>query len=155
VAAPALCLLLVGELAAVPFDLRPALPVPAPYRVLARLPAGAVVEFPYFFIGDDLHRNALYMLYSTTHWRPMVNGYSDFIPDDYLRTKRTISTFPSQEAFHLLRQRGARYTMFHLQMYDYRSREKLLERLDRYRPYLRQLVQADDVLLYEITDWPQ
>jgi hypothetical protein len=143
------------ELAAVPLDLRNALPVPAAHRALAGLPAGAVAEFPYFFLERDLYRNSLYMLYSTAHWHPLVNGYSDFIPADYRPTMVAISTFPSREAFRLIRERGARYAVFHLQLYDRRSREKLMDALARYKDDLRPLVQADDVWLYEITGWPQ
>lgn len=152
--APVAVLLLLGELAAVPFDLRPALDTPAVYRALAALPAGVVAEFPFFFREQDFHRNTLYMLHSTRHWRPLVNGYSDRVPVNYGETAVAISTFPSREAFRLLRERGAKYVVFHLQLYDHRSRAKLLDALDRYRDYLRPLQREDDVWLYEIVGWP-
>ena len=145
---------LVLELAAVPLDLRPALRRPAPYQTLAVLPAGAVAEFPYFFLERDLYRNSLYMLHSTAHWHPLVNGYSDFIPPGYRETVVAISTFPSREAFRLLRERGARYAVFHPNLFDHRSREKLVERLGRYKDYVRELARDDETWLYEIVAWP-
>jgi hypothetical protein len=152
--APVAVLLLLGELAAVPFDLRPALGTPAAHRMLAALPEGVVAEFPFFFREEDFHRNTLYMLYSTAHWRPLVNGYSDRVPVNYRETAVAISTFPSREAFRLLRGRGTKYVVFHLQLYDHRSRAKLIEALDRYRDYVRPLGREDDVWLYEIVGWP-
>jgi hypothetical protein len=73
---------LLVEHASVPLDLRKALPVPAALQALAMLPSGALAEFPYFYLEHDLYRTSQYMLYSTAHWHPLVNGYSDFIPDD-------------------------------------------------------------------------
>jgi hypothetical protein len=152
---PAIVLAVAGavvvlELAAVPWDVRDAVPVPGPYRVLARLPAGTVAEFPFFFRPIDFHRNSLYMLYSTAHWHPLVNGYSDYIPDDFKQVVIPVSSFPAWEALGILQARGTRYVVFHLDLYDSRSREKLLERIERYRDYIRPLSQSGSVMLFEI-----
>lgn len=152
---PGLVLLLaaaaaVAELSAVPWDVRDALPVARPYRMLAQLPPGSVAEFPFFFRPIDFHRHSLYMLYSTAHWHPLVNGYSDFVPDDFRQMVVPVSSFPAWEALGILSAHGARYVMFHLDLYDARSREKLLERIERYREYIRPLAQEGDVWLYEI-----
>lgn len=140
----------VAELSAVPWDVRDAPPVPQPYRVLAGLPAGAVAEFPFFFRPIDFHRHSIYMLYSTMHWHPLVNGYSDYVPDDFRAMAVPVSSFPAWEALGILRAHGARYVVFHLDWYDSRSREKLLERIERYREYIRPLAQDGDVRLFEI-----
>jgi hypothetical protein len=145
----------VADVAAVPWDTRDALPVPAAYRSLAGLPPGTVAEFPFFFRKIDFHRHSLYMLYSTVHWHPLVNGYSDRIPDDFEPMVIPVSSFPTWEAFAILRRHGTRYVVFHLDLYDSRSREKLLERLDRYKLFLRPMVQRDDVWLFEIVQWPE
>ena len=44
-----------------------------------------------------------------------------------------LSSFPTRESFRILGRAGARYVVFHLDMYDARSRERLLERIDTYR----------------------
>lgn len=150
----AACVLVGVETAAFPLDLRPALPVPSPYNLLAGLPRGAVAEFPFYYLEQDFHRNSLYMLYSTRHWQPLVNGYSDYIPDDFRQSVISISTFPAREAFRLLRLRGARYAVFHLNLMDHRAVPRLYDALWRYRDYLRPLAQEGDVLLYEIVAWP-
>jgi hypothetical protein len=83
------------------------------YRMLAQLPPGAVVEFPYFFRREDVFGHSSYMLGSTAHWHPLINGYSDFLPPGFLEEARTIAEFPGAEAVHLLQARGARYVVIH------------------------------------------
>jgi hypothetical protein len=151
----ALAALAVADVAAVPWDVREAVPVPAAYRLLAKLPPGGVASFPFFFRPIDFHRHSIYMLYSTVHWHPIVNGYSDRIPEDFKAMVIPVSSFPAWEAFGILKRHGTRYVVFHLDWYDGRSREKLLERIDRYKLFLRPMVQQDDVWLYEIAQWPE
>ena len=134
--------------------LRDAPPVPEAYRALARLPRGPVAEFPYFYQRSDFPRHAAYMLGSTIHFQALINGYSDHIPAEFRATVVPLSSFPTREAFGVLGRIGARYVVFHLNGYDRRSREKVLQRLQEYQRFLRPLVQQDDVWLFEIVDWP-
>jgi hypothetical protein len=151
----ALVLIAAADLMQAPLTaLRQAEPFPAAYQTLAIQPPGAVVEFPYFYERSDFPRHAIYMLNSTTHWMPLVNGYSDHIPQEFRNQVRPLSSFPTRESFQILGRDGARYVVFHLNMYDRRSRERLLERLDTYRTYLRPLVQEGDVWLFEIVGFP-
>jgi hypothetical protein len=129
-------------------------PFPEAYRVLASLPRGPVAEFPYFYSRSDFPRHAEYMLGSTVHFQPLINGYSDYIPQTWRATVRPLSSFPTRESFMILGRIGARYVVFHLRSYDRRSRERLLERLETYGRFLRPIVKQDDVWLYEIVDWP-
>jgi hypothetical protein len=133
---------------------RVAEPFPAVYRVLATLPRGAVAEFPYWYERHDFPRHAYYMLNSTSHWQPLINGYSDHIPADFRKTVVPLSSFPSRESFGILAKAGARYVVFHLDMYNARLRERLMDRLQTYSPYLRPIVREGDVWLFEIVDWP-
>ena len=136
--------------------LREAPPVPEAYRTLARLPRAPLAEFPYFVRRTDYPRHAEYMLGSTYHWQPLVNGYSDFIPGDVPAHRRgPLSYFPTRESFRILSDLGARYVVFHLNGYNTRATAtELIERIGRYQQFLRPLVQQDDVWLYEIVDWP-
>ena len=145
----------VAELTNAPLaQFREVRPVPPVYRVLATLPHGAVAEFPYWYERYDFPRHAYYMLNSTMHWQPLVNGYSDYIPNDFRRSVVPLSSFPTRESFGILGRVGARYVVFHLDMYNARARERLMERLGTYSPYLRPLVQEGSVWLYEIVAWP-
>jgi hypothetical protein len=153
-AAAAACALAVAELISVPLPFRQAPAVPTPYVMLAHLPPGAVAEFPFFYREIDFHRHAAYMLNSTSHWKPLVNGYSDYLPVDFRAMAIPVSSFPVVEAFNILHKHGARYVVFHANWYDHRSLEKVQDRLRQYRPYLRELISEGDIWLYEIVGWP-
>lgn len=155
IAAAAVSLLAAAEFAAVPLtQYRDAEPLSQVYRQLATLPYGPVIELPYWYERSDFPRHAYYMLNSTSHWMPLINGYSDHIPEDFRKTVLPLSSFPTRESFRILGRAGARYAVFHLNFYDARSRQRLIERLDSYARYLRLLARDEDVWLYEIVDWP-
>ena len=139
-----------------PLRMREAPPLPAVYRTLARLPRGPVIEVPFWSDRLAYHRHAEYMLASTYHWQPLINGYSDHIPQDFRDAALPLSGFPSQDSFRILEQRGARYVVVHLDLMDAPSRESIIDRLDReYVNYLRPIEKDGDVWLYEIIAWPR
>jgi hypothetical protein len=122
--------------------------------MLATSPRGAVAELPYWYNRPDFPRHAYYMLNSTTHWFPLINGYSDHIPAHFRATALPLASFPSYESFGILGRAGARYVIFHTNMYDARSKRRLTERLETYAQYLRPLSVEGTVWLYEIVGWP-
>jgi hypothetical protein len=132
----------------------PARDVPRAYKVLASAEPGAVAEFPFYHRTEDRFRQTLYMLGSTAHWQPLVNGYSDFIPPDFVAGAPLLEGFPNPEGFAWLRERHTRYVVFHLGLYDGDSRARLLERLDEHADYLKPRYTYGTVLLYEIVAWP-
>jgi hypothetical protein len=144
-----------AELATMPLvQFRKTEPLAPAYRVLATLPRGPVIELPYWYERSDFPRHAYYMLNSTAHWHPLVNGYSDHIPADFRTSVIPLSSFPTQESFAILARIGPRYVVFHLDMYDTRLRQRLFDRLKTYSEYLRPLSQEGSVWLYEIVAWP-
>lgn len=147
-------LLMAAELFRAPIGLQTREPINPAYRMLADLRYGPVAEFPFFYNRSDFPRHAAYMLNSTVHWQPLINGYSDHIPQDFRDMVIPMSSFPTRESFRLLQERRARYVVFHLNWYDRRSRERLMERLNTYQEFLRPLSQVNDIWLYEIARWP-
>ena len=139
-----------------PLRMREAPPLSNVYRTLARLPRGPVIELPYWSESISFHRHAEYMVDSAYHWQPLINGYSDHIPQDFRDHARPLSGFPSREAFAILEPVRARYAVVHLNLFDAQSRAALIDRLDReYVNYLRPLEKDGDVWLYEIIGWPR
>jgi hypothetical protein len=143
-----------AELAVIPIRWPEARSLPSPYRILAGLPRGPVVEMPFFYRRQDFPRHTLYMLSSTYHWQPLINGYSDVIPPDFREMVNSVSRFPSRESFAILRRLGARYAVFHVNLYEPLNRRWALEGLEEFAPYLRLIARDGDVWLYEIIDWP-
>jgi hypothetical protein len=139
-----------------PLRMREAPPLPDVYRTLARLPRGPVIELPFWSDRIAYHRHAEYMLDSAYHWQPLINGYSDHIPQDFRDNALPLSGFPSKDSFAILEPLGARYAVVHLNLVDPQTREALIDRLDReYVNYLRPLDEDRDVRLYEIIGFPR
>jgi hypothetical protein len=158
----ALVLLLVAELGVKtpewgwpswPLRERPALSV-ADQR-LAALPRGVLLEFPFPYVSSNYHNHAPAMFWSTYHWQPLVNGYSDLIPPDFHAIALPINGFPNPEAFAIARARNVRYVLWRIDRYDAASQAVLRERLARYPTELRPLLQSPDGWLFEIVSWPQ
>jgi hypothetical protein len=151
-----LFLLVVADLYRAPLRMREAAPLPHVYRTLGGLPRAPVIELPYWSDSIAFHRHAEYMLASTAHWQPLVNGYSDHIPQDFRDQAATLSRFPSRESFAALEPLAARYAVFHLDLMAPNDRDHLIRRLDvEYANYLRPLEKDGNVWLYEIVAWPR
>jgi hypothetical protein len=76
---------------------------PAIYRSIDHTAGVVLAEFP---IEANEVFNIPYMYFSTWHWRPMINGYSGFIPSSYASVSPVLATFPNQDAIAELRRRG-------------------------------------------------
>jgi hypothetical protein len=137
----------------VPWPLERLPPVPRAYRVLAGLPRGAVVELPFQYDPQSLHQHAKAMMMSTFHWQPLVNGYSDFIPPDFLAIAAPLNQFLDQQAFDIMRARQVRYIVVRINDYGPYS-ASLLARLPAYEPHLQLIADDQGVRLYQITSWP-
>ena len=142
------------ELAGIPLGWREAPRLPSPYLLLATLPRGPVVELPFFETRPDFPRHTFYMLWSTYHWQPLVNGYSDYIPADFREIVVPVSHFPTIESFKLLQPIGARYVVFHMTFFDTATQQDIERRIQDFEGYLRPLAHDDEVWLYEIVGYP-
>jgi hypothetical protein len=149
----ALALVTAAELA-VPLKWPEVQPVENAYRLLARLPRGPVIEMPFYYPQVGLYQHAKYMLASTAHWMPLVNGYSDYIPPDFTDHVMTLAPFPSRDAFKLLEPKRVRYVVFHMYGYNSENRNDVLARLKQFAPYLRPLYDDGGTRLYEIVGFP-
>jgi hypothetical protein len=129
-------------------------PVEPVYRTLATLPRGPVIEMPFFYPAVGLFQHTKYMLASTAHWMPMVNGYSDYIPPDFYEHVMLLAPFPSRDAFKILEPNAVRYAVFHMNGYNTENRNDVLARLKEFEPYLRPLYSDETTRLYEIVGFP-
>jgi hypothetical protein len=90
---------------------------PPLYAWLAQQPRGVVAELPMprleFWPGDDPRLTYL----STFHWKPIVNGYSGYMPQSYANRLLVTRNFPNDEALAWLRHDRVRYLVVHLYRY--------------------------------------
>jgi len=136
-----------------PLDEMP--PLPGAYRMLAALPTGAVIEYPFPYRRPDFHNHTKAMLPSAFHWQPLVNGYSDFTPAGFEAFAVPANAFPDPESFRLLRERNVRYVVWRAAEYNDQARAVLEARFPPYLEHLRLLTRDQDVWLYEIVSWPE
>jgi hypothetical protein len=139
---------------AFPLRFREVPPVSPVYKMLATLPVGPVIELPFYSSNRELFGHARYMLNSTAHWMPLINGYSDYIPPDFVEAAPTLRAFPSRDAFKLLAEKHARYAIFHMDLYAGEDRAAAGTRITEFARFLTPLYADDDTKLYAIAGVP-
>lgn len=143
----------VAELTIYPLRWYRAPVVPGAYAVLARQPRGPLAEFPFYGERVAFPLHAQYMLFSTMHWMPMVNGYSDVIPRDFREAAFVLDSFPSNDAFAVLARRRVRYIGIHWDMFGGRH-DEIRRRMEPYAANVRLLSGDDRMSLYEVVRYP-
>jgi hypothetical protein len=113
-AAALLCVLVNAEALRAPLAYRPFTEIPRIYADLAQVPDAVVAELP-FWPPRVWQPNALLMLNSTRHWRPILNGYSGFQPQSYRDNFEALKHFPDDVSLIALHQRGVTHVVVHRQ----------------------------------------
>jgi hypothetical protein len=105
---------------------------PDVYTFLQKVPGkqdqSAVIELP---MSSGF--NVFYMFWSTRHWRPLVNGYSGYIPRDYDETVKRMKTFPDAASIARLRTLNVEYILVHEYYYGQQERTALILSMVRSR----------------------
>ena len=141
--------LAVADITVIPIRWARAPEVPSPYRLLADSLRGPLAEFPFYGERVAFPLHTQYMLFSTFHWMPMVNGYSDVIPLDFREAAVVLGGFPSTDAFAALARRRVRYIGVHWDMYGPRA-DEIRGRLEPFAGKLRTLAADGRMTLYEV-----
>jgi hypothetical protein len=97
--------------------LRPGGPAPAVYRYVRSLPDTTVIaELPF----AELWYNTRYLLFSTVHWHPIVNGFTSFFPPAYMERVRWLvnPVRTPDEAWQALRSGRATHVIVHTGAWD-------------------------------------
>jgi hypothetical protein len=79
--------------------------VPAIFETLNTPGPEVVVIFP-FYGPQDLFMNARYMMVSTAFWKPMLNGYSGYMPVRYIEHTQNLGGFPDERSIGYLQSLG-------------------------------------------------
>jgi hypothetical protein len=156
----ALVVMLAAELGAKPAgwgwpSLRSVPPVPIAYQRLSQMARAPLVVFPFPYVSTDFHNHSWAMFWSTYHWLPIVNGYSDVIPPGFRSIALPINGFPDPASFAIMREREVRYVVWHRDRYNTAARAVLDERLRHYAEYLRPIVRSEEEWLFEIVRYPE
>lgn len=125
--------------------------IPPVYAELAKTPApGAVVELP-LHEGEAITEESLPMYYSTVHWKPLVNGYSGWWPNDYWELVGRLRHFPTSRSLRFLLERApVRYVVVHYDKIPQPRRRLLEAEMHRYRERMPVRFRFGDDVVYEI-----
>jgi len=125
-----LCLAVLFEYRVSPLALveYPNEPTPV-YKVFRNLPPGIVAEFPMPRPDSPPFNDPKYAYMSTFHWMPLLNGYSGFYPQSYLRRLARLREFPDEESVASLRRENTRYLIIHEDGYPEGERLRIVNRL--------------------------
>jgi hypothetical protein len=105
---------LVLEYWSAPIATRPAeAEVPPVYAWLAGEPPSVVLELPLPTPQTLWRYETSHQYNSIHHWQRLVNGYSGYAPDSYLRLLERMREFPSESSMALLRERDVDLVIFH------------------------------------------
>lgn len=115
---------------------------------ILRHTSGTVAVIP-FYGPERVFRNADYLLESTRHWRPMLNGYSGLTPESYVRHAAQFASFPRADALEALRAAGVTHMIVHeAALSDWADAQTV--RAVRESTGLRLLARDQDVAVYAL-----
>jgi hypothetical protein len=129
---------------------------PPVYRWLAEQPGrDPVVHLPMLDVYGLERRPAfhesIYMVYSTLHWKPLVNGYAGIEPRRYVQLRELLRSFPSPESLAGLRAAGTRYVVVHRKGYGPNQWGRLQARMpEALGSSLRELAVLGSDTVYEL-----
>jgi hypothetical protein len=96
-----------------PFEYRRFEGIPRIYDLLAQEPGPVVLAETPFYPPHAVFENADYVLNSTAHWRPLMNGYSGYTPASYAKVAWTFWYFPDERAIAAMREAGVTHVTVH------------------------------------------
>ncbi len=104
--------------------------VPPVYRWLAKEGTGPVVELPLY---GKKRFWALYLYFSTYHWRGVPIGRTSFYPPSHELLATTVSRFPDETSVEVLDRLGVRTVVVDPEVWEPRERTHRLQQLDAIR----------------------
>jgi hypothetical protein len=123
-----LSLVCLGEYWSSPIGVRPFDPRSSEAHMwLAEQPRGTVVlELPAPTGASLWLHEAGYQLQSIHHWQTLVNGYSAFPPEHYVRLINELPRFPERDVIFMLRKIGVKYILVNRVFYQAEEFDRLM-----------------------------
>src|SRR5262249_54865906 len=114
------------------------------YSRVSGIRGAVVAELPLVPPAASFH-NAHYMLNSTANWKPLLNGYSGFLPESYGEHLEELGGFPDARAINALKRIGVTHAFVHMDSFSAQDAAAIVR-----SPALRRIAQEGPVALYEI-----
>jgi hypothetical protein len=93
------------------------------------------------------------MYFSTAHFKPLVNGYSGWWPNDYWELVGRLRHFPTARSLRFLLERvPVRYVVVHYDRIPRPRRRELEAGMERYRDVLPAAFRSGSDVVYEVLE---
>ena len=90
------------------------------------------------------------MYHSTAHFKPLVNGFSGWWPNDYWELVGRLRHFPTARILRFLEERApVRYIVIHYDRFPEPRRRRLEEAMERYRARMPLRLRIGSDAVYE------
>lgn len=127
--------------------------IPEAHRWLATAPSSegeAVLVLP-IHEGEAIIHESLYMYFSTVHFKPLVNGYSGWWPNDYWEVVGRLRHFPTARILRFLLDRvPVRYVVIHYDLIPEPRRHQLEAGMARYHERMPVVFRMGNDVVHEI-----
>lgn len=123
--------------------------IPGLYRLLADEPGPVVLAEQPFFPRAGIFLNSPYVLASTVHWRPLMNGYSGYTPASYQHYADAFWYFPEDWAIKAMKDAGVTHVMVHAGAF-HKDRMAVLPVIDKRPDFELMGVGRHDLRLYRL-----
>lgn len=123
--------------------------IPGVYRLLADEPGPVVLVEQPFFPRSGIFLNSPYVLASTAHWRPLMNGYSGYTPASYQRYADAFWYFPEDWAIKAMKDAGVTHVMVHAAAF-HKDRMAVLPVIDKRPDFELIAIGRHDLRLYRL-----
>ena len=121
-------------------------------------PGSVVLEMP-MPTNEALWRyETTYLIRSTHHWQPLVNGYSGFVPEQYRQTLERMRGFPDDRSIERLRELDVRFIVLNRVYYGGEEFTELIARVAlaaHLRPVQSFGTGTDQIVILEMNQTPE
>jgi len=117
--------------------------------MLAAEPGPVVLVEQPFFPRWAIFQNGPYVLASTAHWRPLMNGYSGYTPDTYQGYADAFWYFPQDWAIDAMKRAGVTHVMVHPASF-HKDHQLVLPVLDARPDFTLLGIGPDGIRLYRL-----
>ncbi len=132
-----------------PMEYQPFRGIPGVYKLLATEPGPVVLAEQPFFLRQGIFLNGPYVLASTAHWRPLMNGYSGYTPATYDRYAEAFWSFPTEGSIQAMKDAGVTHVMVHPAAFR-RDHQAVLPALENRSDFELMAIGPDEIRLYRL-----
>jgi hypothetical protein len=128
--------------------------IPSVYKWLSqKKDDSTVIELPFHSLRlHQVHKESLYLYYSTYHWKRIVNGYSSYFSPTYIFITEYFDNFPTLSFINSLKILGVKYMIIHSREYKESTWQEIYQKLSEYRNKISLIGEFGPDFVYQIVN---